>query len=215
MDSTWTKQTYDDLSSVPLQSERIKRVTFQPKSHRSTTMELLSSLQAQPSQGVEPPSPTTMLQSGREDLQRHDRYRIRNREKDSDGDKVQISKDFMSQLCQAFKVQNLAQLQKLLPYQPIAPEPLPSREKQQTYYENNLIYNAATSGESASDYSDDEGSVAQRASTTSQQAPQRNMTNPGARALLNYRERPLRGKWIPPSHIPQLDESIKDYDIWF
>ena len=131
-------------------------------------MELLSSLQAQPGQRIEPPSPTTMLQSGREDLQRHDRHRTHIREKNGDGDKVQISKDFMSQLCQAFKVQNLAQLQKLLPYQPIAPEPLPSREKQQTYYENDLIYNAATSGESASDCSDDEGSVTQRASATSQ-----------------------------------------------
>ena len=96
MDSTWTEQAYDDLSAVPLQSERVKRVTFQPRSHESTSMELLSSLQAQPSQRVEPPSPITMLQSGREDLQRHDRYRTHKREKDSDGDKVQISKDFMS-----------------------------------------------------------------------------------------------------------------------
>ena len=41
------------------------------------------------------------------------------------------------------------------------------------------------------------------------------MTNTDARALLSYREKPLRGKWVPPSHIPQLDESIQDYDIWF
>ena len=30
-----------------------------------------------------------------------------------------------------------------------------------------------------------------------------------------YQEKPLRGKWTPPSHIPQLDESIEDYDLWF
>ena len=41
------------------------------------------------------------------------------------------------------------------------------------------------------------------------------MTNTDARALLSYREKPLRGKCILPSHIPQLDESIQDYDIWF
>ena len=30
-----------------------------------------------------------------------------------------------------------------------------------------------------------------------------------------YQEKPLRGKWTPPSHIPQLDKSIEDYDLWF
>ena len=121
----------------------------------------------------------------------------------------------MNQLCQAFKVQNLNQLQKLLPYQPTAPQPPLSRTRQQTYYENDLMYVAEASEDSSSENSDTGGPVHHRSSIRSRALKHQSTTSADVRALLSQRERPLRGKWVPPSHIPQLDESIEDYDLWF
>ena len=134
---------------------------------------------------------------------------------DEQRNRMQISKDFMSQLCQAFKVENLNELQKVLPYQPFLPQPLLSRTKQQTYYENDLSYIAAVSEDSVSESSDKEELVDERVPTTSSTLKYRNIGGTDNRVLLSQRERPLRGKWTPPAHIPPLDESISDYDLWF
>ena len=167
------------------------------------------------SQGMERSRSTTVLEKRSEEPTRHSKHREQQRKGADDTDGVQISKDFMNQLCQAFKVQNLNQLQKLLPYQPTAPQPPLSRTRQQTYYENDLMYVAEASEDSSSENSDARGPVHQRSSIRSRVSEHRGTTSADVRALLSQRERPLRGKWVPPSHIPQLDESIEDYDLWF
>ena len=128
---------------------------------------------------------------------------------------TRISKDFAKQLCEAFKVKNLNQLQRLLLYQPIAPEPVPPQAKQSAYYENELIYDAAPSEGSASDITDDEELKAKQPVVRFRKSHDPSKVRRDARAFMAYQEKPPGRKWTPPSHIPQLDESIEDYDLWF
>ena len=71
------------------------------------------------------------------------------------------------------------------------------------------------SEDSTSEISDDNQQVYQQSSRRAQPLRHVRGANMDARALLGQREKPLRGKWAPPSHIPPLDESIEDYDVWF
>ena len=100
----------------------------------------------------------------------------------------------MSQLCRAFKVKNLNELQRILPYQPSLPQPLLSHAKQHTYYENDLSYIAAASGDSASESSDQETLANSRVPTMNQASKYKNRWGTNTRALLSQQEKPLRGK---------------------
>ena len=100
----------------------------------------------------------------------------------------------MNQLCQAFNVQNLNQLQKLLPYQPTTPQPPLSRTRQQTYYENDLMYIAEASEDSSLENSDQGGLVHHQSAIRSQASEHRRTASTDVRALLIQREKPFRGK---------------------
>ena len=205
----------DDLPPLSFEKEREKRVVFPSVNHDSLIFERSPSPLHRSSHRVEFPSTSSGVNRRSEALPRSRGYETQRKEEAERGDNMQISKDFMKQLCQAFKVENLDQLQRVLPYQPSAPQPLLSQTKQQTYYENNLSYTAAASEDSASEISTDGELSHQQISTRSQVSRSRSIPNADIRALLSQRERPLRGKWVPPAHIPQLDESIEDYDLWF
>ena len=210
-----SEKTSEDLPPLSFETEKEKRVTFQPLNHNSLIFEQSPPPSLQPNRRLGIPLSTPKASNGLDMSSRHYSHRRQRAEEAKDTDGVRISKDFMNQLCQAFKVQDLGQLQRLLPYQPAAPQPLLSKTRQQTYYENNLTYIATASEDSTSEASEDENSVHQRTTLQSRALGQRATANSSARAFLSQREKPLRGKWVPPSHIPQLDESIEDYDLWF
>ena len=195
--------------------ERRKSVSFFPTERQRNTLEQTSCSQQQASRRVElsPAAPKRSTRVQEQSKQQQDQ--LSRKEGSSDTEGVRISKDFKNQLCQAFNIQNLDQLQKLLPYQPTASQPLFSRKRQQTYYENDLTYIAAASEDSASESSDKGRVVRQRVSIQPKASKDRSGSSSDMRALLSQREKPLRGKWVPPTHIPQLDESIEDYDLWF
>ena len=198
-----------------LNKERERKVAFQPTNSRSSISEDSPPplLQSKPREELS--STRTRSNEVSNHLSRHDRYGSQQEKQDGQGDGIRISKDFMSQLCQAFKVENLNELQRILPYQPSLPQPLLSHTKQHAYYENDLSYIAAASEDSVSESSDQEEPVKERAPTMSKASKHRSMGKTNTRALLSQREKPLRGKWTPPTHIPPLDESISDYDLWF
>ena len=116
------------------------------------------------------------------ELSEQQKDQISSNDKSKDTDGVRISNSFKDQLCQAFKVQDLDQLQQLLPYQPTAPQPSLSRKKERTYYENDLIYTAAASDDSASEASDRDGMILQRSSLRAQISPQSRRPNTDVRA---------------------------------
>ena len=136
-------------------SSKEKLVSFLPTDHSSIVLEQPPSPPLQPSRRVELPPALTKPSRRRRASPQHSTSRIQTKESKNEGEGIRITKDFMNQLCQAFKVQDLSQLQKLLPYHPVAPQPLLSRDKQQTYYEYDLTYNAAMSEDSTSEISDD------------------------------------------------------------
>ena len=210
------RRDYEDLPPLSFETEREKRVTFQPMNHSSLIFEQSAPPPTcQASHRADSPHSRTSISRLSEGSSSSGGHRRPRRNEKNNGGSVQISNDFVNQLCQAFKVQNLEQLQRVLPYQPTAAQPIFSRARQQTYYENDLTYTAAGSGESESEASDEEGIIHPQSSTKLQNSRHTGRTCTDARALLSRGEKPLRGKWVPPAHIPQLDESIEDYDLWF
>ena len=195
--------------------EKERKVAFHPTDYRSNNYEdPPSSLpQRKPREELSPSR--TRSEKVSDSFSKRNGYRKQEEGQDAQEDGLRISKDFMSQLCRAFKVENLNELQRILPYQPSLPQPLLSHAKQHTYYENDLSYIAAASGDSASESSDQETLANSRVPTINQASKYKNRRGTNTRALLSQQEKPLRGKWIPPTHIPPLDESISDYDVWF
>ena len=169
--------------------EKERRVTFPPINQTSFISRKSSSSPPQSKHKEESSSTRIRPNKIPDILSRHNRYRMPKEKQDEQRNGMQISKDFMSQLCQVFKVENLNELQKVLPYQPFLPQPLLSRTKQQTYYENDLSYIAAVSEDSVSESSDKEELVDERVPTTSSTLKYRNIGGTDNRVLLSQRER--------------------------
>ena len=205
----------DDSEISSIEKEKERSVSFPSTNIQVTNSEQTLPPTSQASDGVDSLSTASRTKRRLENSPKTHKYRTLRKEESKDIEKVEINKGFLNQLCQAFKVQDLDQLQQLLPYQPTPPQPSLSHAKEQTYYENDLVYNVASSGESASEISDEEGQVLHRLPAKAQRTKYHSKANTNARAFLSQREKPLRGKWIPPAHLPQLDESIEDYDLWF